>query len=131
VIGERAFPFEPYRQTSFSIEFPSGTSNTVINFGGQSRTLTGVTNPWPISLVAEVMDSSQLNDVVVASGFASGVTTPWTIPGSGGTAAIAQWDAVSGVTQNSSSAGGTTYVANKFEASSSDPLSDVLVDTQG
>jgi hypothetical protein len=131
VIGERAFPFEPYRQTSFSIEFPSGTSNTVINFGGQSRTLTGVTNPWPISLVAEVMDSSQLNDVVVASGFASGVTTPWTIPGSGGTAAIAQWDAVSGVTQNSSSAGGTTYVANKFEASSSDPLSAVLVDTQG
>lgn len=131
VIGERAFPLEPYRQASFSIEFPSGTSNTVINFGGQSRTLTGVTNPWPISLVAEVMDSSQLNDVVVASGFASGVTTPWTIPGSGGTAAITQWDTASGVTQNSSSAGGTTYVANKFEASSSDPLSAVLVDTQG
>jgi len=131
VIGERAFPLGPYRQASFSIEFPSGTSNTVINFGGQSRTLTGVTNPWPISLVAEVMDSSQLNDVVVASGFASGVTTPWTIPGSGGTAAITQWDAASGVTQNSSSAGGTTYVANKFEASSSDPLSAVLVDTQG
>lgn len=131
VIGERAFPLEPYRQASFSIEFPSGTSNTVINFGEQSRTLTGVTNPWPISLVAEVMDSSQLNDVVVASGFASGVTTPWTIPGSGGTAAITQWDTASGVTQNSSSAGGTTYVANKFEASSSDPLSAVLVDTQG
>lgn len=131
VVGETAFPLEPYRQASFSITFPSGTSNTVIQFGGQTRTLTGITDPWPISLVAEVMDSSQLNDVVVASGQASGTTTPWTIPGSGGTAAISQWDAASGLTQDTSSAGGSSYVANKFEASSSDPLSAVLVDTQG
>lgn len=127
VIGEQDLPFEPYQQASFSIVFPSGTSNTVLSFGGRSVTLTGITSPWPISLVAETMDSSQLNDVVVTLGTAA----ERIVPGSGATNAIAQWNAASGLSQDSTGAGGISYVANKFEASSSDPLSAVLVDTQG
>jgi hypothetical protein len=127
VTGEQALPFEPYRQASFSIAFPSGTSDTVLTFGGRSRTLSGITSPWPISLVAQLMDSSQLNDVVVVQGTA----TERIIPGSGITQAVSSWTTVSGLTQDSASAGGATYVANKFEASSSDPLSAVLVDSQG
>jgi len=127
VIGEQAFPFEPYQQASFAITFPSGTSNTLLSIGGRAVTLTGVTSPWPISLVAEVMDSSQLNDVVVTLGTAE----ERIVPGSGTTTAISQWSAASGLSQDSSNAGGTSYVANKFEASSSDPLSAVLIDSQG
>jgi hypothetical protein len=127
ITGEQALPFEPYRQASFSIAFPSGTSNTLLSIGGHSVTLTGITSPWPISLVAEVMDSSQLNDVVVVLGTAD----ERIVPGSGATNAISQWNATSGLSQDSSSAGGVSYVANKFEASSSDPLSAVFVDTQG
>lgn len=127
ITGEQALPFEPYRQASFSITFPSGTSNTLLSIGGRSVTLTGITSPWPISLVAEVMDSSRLNDLVVVLG----TTDERIVPGSGVTNAISQWNATSGLSQDSSSAGGVSYVANKFEASSSDPLSAVLVDTQG
>ena len=135
-IGEQSLPYEPYRLVNFAIDFPSGTPNTVINFtnidnGNLSKdttvTLTGITSPWPISLVAEVMDSSQLNDVVVTLGTAE----ERIVPGSGTTTAISQWSAASGLSQDSSSAGGTSYVANKFEASSSDPLSAVLIDSQG
>jgi hypothetical protein len=127
VTGEQALPFEPYRQASFSVTFPSGTSNSVLTFGGRSLTLSGITSPWPISLVAQLMDSSQLNDVVVVQGTAE----ERIVPGSGITQAVSSWTTVSGLTQDSASAGGATYVANKFEASSSDPLSAVLVDTQG
>jgi len=127
ITGEQALPFEPYRQASFSITFPSGTSNTVLTFGGRSRTLSGITEPWPISLVAQVMDSSQLNDVVVTLGTAE----ERIVPGSGITQAINEWSVVSGLTEATSAAGGASYVANKFQASSSDPLSAVLVDTQG
>jgi hypothetical protein len=127
VTGEQALPFEPYRQASFSVAFPSGTSNTVLTFGGRSRTLSGITSPWPISLVAQLMDSSQLNDVVVVQGTAE----ERIVPGSGITQAVSSWTVTSGVSQDSASAGGATYVANKFEASSSDPLSAVLVDSQG
>jgi hypothetical protein len=89
-------------------------------------TISGTANPWPIALVAELMDDSQLNDVVVVRG----TETERITPGSGATIAISQWSAVSGVTQDSSAAG-ASYVANKFESSVSDPLSAVLVDTQG
>jgi hypothetical protein len=135
-IGEQRLPYEPYRLVNFAIDFPSGTSNTVINFTNISNenfskdttmTLAGITSPWPISLVAEVMDNSQLNDVVVTLGTAE----ERIVPGSGTTTAISQWSAASGLSQDSSSAGGTSYVANKFEASSSDPLSAVLIDSQG
>jgi hypothetical protein len=126
VTGEQALPVEPYRQASFSVTFPSGTSNSVLTFGGRSLTLSGITSPWPISLVAQLMDSSQLNDVVVVRGTAE----ERIVPGSGITQAVSSWTTVSGLTQDSASAGGATYVANKFEASSSDPLSAVLVDTQ-
>jgi hypothetical protein len=127
VIGEQALPIEPYQQASFSIAISSGTSSSVLTFGGRSRTISGTTSPWPISLVAQLMDSSQLNDVVVVRGTAA----ERIVPSSGITQAVSSWTTVSGLTQDSASAGGATYVANKFEASSSDPLSAVLVDTQG
>jgi hypothetical protein len=38
---------------------------------------------------------------------------------------------VSGLTEVTGDAGGGSYVANKFEASSSDPLSAALIDSQG
>jgi hypothetical protein len=127
VTGEQALPFEPYQQASFSVVIPSGTSNTQLTFGGRTLVLSGTTNPWPVVLVAELMDSSQLNDVVVALGSVEERITP----GSGLTAAITQWASTSGITQSTAEAGGVVTVANKFEASSSDPLSAVLVDTQG
>jgi hypothetical protein len=127
IIGEISRPQDPFRQVSFSITISSGTSSSVLNFGGRSLTLSGTTSPWPISLVAQLMDSSQLNDVVVVRGTAEERITP----GSGVTQAVSSWTTVSGLTQDSASAGGATYVANKFEASSSDALSAVLVDTQG
>jgi hypothetical protein len=132
-IGETAFPFEPYRQESFSVEFSGGSLDTVLEFttdkGAKQvrRVFSGVTNPWPISLVAQVMDGSQLNDVVVVLGTEEERITP----GSGLTQAVNQWSVVSGLTEATGAAGGSSYVANKFEASSSDPLSAVLVDTQG
>jgi hypothetical protein len=127
VIGEQALPIEPYQQASFSIAISSGTSSSVLTFEGRSRTISGTTSPWPISLVAQLMDSSQLNDVVVVRGTAA----ERIVPSSGITQAVSSWTTISGLTQDSASAGGATYVANKFEASSSDPLSAVLVDTQG
>jgi hypothetical protein len=133
IVGDKSLPDEPYRQASFSITFPSGTANCVLTFQDvfnrtvASRTLSGTTNPWPISLVAELTPNCSMSDVVVAGGTASELT----IPGSGFTQAITQWTTISGLTQDSSSAGGATYVANKFEALSSDPLSGVLVDKQG
>jgi hypothetical protein len=133
IIGDEEIPYEPWRQMAFSITFPSGTTNCELTFRDffgniyASGTLAGVTNPWPISLIAEVMPNSSVSDVVVAGGSAPGLT----MPGSGFTQAIAQWTTISGLTQDSSSAGGVTYSANKFEGSSSDPLSAVLVDKQG
>jgi hypothetical protein len=125
LLGERAFPDEPYRQAAFSVAVSSGTNTSTLNFGGRTLTVSG-TNPWPIAIVAEVMDSSQLNDVVLAYGTASGLTTQ----GSGSTTAITTWT-VSGVTQSATAAGGTSYVANKFENDPSSPLSAVLTDKQG
>lgn len=127
ITGEYALPFEPYRQASFSIVIPSGTSDTQLTFGGRTLVLSGTTSPWPIALVAELMDSSQLNDVVVALGSTEERTTP----GSGLTQAITQWATISGLVQDTTAAGGAVTVANKFESSLADPLSAVLVDTQG
>tara|TARA_R110000868_G_scaffold19878_1_gene84898 strand:- start:5624 stop:7975 length:2352 start_codon:yes stop_codon:yes gene_type:complete len=125
LLGESAFPNEPYQQAGFNIAVSSGTNTSTLNFGGRTLTVSG-TNPWPIAIVAEVMDSSQLNDVVLAYGAASALTTQ----GSGSTTAITTWT-VSGVTQSATAAGGTSYVANKFENDPSSPLSAVLTDKQG
>lgn len=131
VTGERFLPFEPYRQVDFAIVFPSGTSDTQFNISSTnysaSYTLSGSTNPWPIALVAELMDSSQVNDVVVAIGSRETLL----VPGSGTTTAISGWTTLNGVSESSVDAGGANYIANKFQASISDPLSAVLVDTQG
>ena len=124
-IGEIDLPFEPYRQASFSIVFPSGVSNTIITIAGQSTTLTGVTSPWPIRLIAQLQDGAILNDVVVGIG----ATEERITPGSGLTLAISGWT-VSGLSQSTAVAGGQ-YMANKFETSPHDPLTAVLVDKQG
>jgi hypothetical protein len=125
LLGEIEYPFEPYQQAGFSIAVSSGTNTSTLNFGGRTLTVSGTT-PWPIAIVAEVMDSSQVNDVVLAYGTASGVATQ----GSGSTTAITTWT-VSGITQNATAAGGTSYVANKFENDPNNPLSAVLIDKQG
>jgi hypothetical protein len=125
LLGEIELPFEPYQRANFTVMMPSGTNTTQLNFGGRAMTLSG-TNPWPITIVAELMDGSQLNDVVLARGTASGLT----LQGSGSTTAITTWT-VSGVTQSATVAGGTSYVANKFENDPSNPLSAALADRQG
>lgn len=132
IVGESFVPSEPYHQFIFSITFPSGTSTCQLEFKDFSGNLKGTrtfttTNPWPISLVAELMPASSVGDVVIASGTSASLI----IPGSGFTNAVVQWTTTSGVTQSATAAGGTSYVANKFEASSSDPLSAVLIDKQG
>lgn len=132
ITGERAEPIEPYRQVRFNIVVSSGTDTTTINFFPDSgfdaipSIVASGTNPWPIAIVAELMDSSQLNDVVLTLGTAAQLITR----GSGSTAAITTWT-VSGITQSATVAGGTSYVANKFEDNPLEPLSAVLADKQG
>lgn len=125
IVGEIMLPLSGISPVGFTVAVSSGTNTSTLNFGGRTLTVSG-TNPWPIAIVAEVMDSSQLNDVVLAYGTASALTTQ----GSGSTTAITTWT-VSGVTQSATAAGGTSYVANKFENDPSSPLSAVLTDKQG
>ena len=125
IVGDITLPLGNISPVGFTVAVSSGTNTSTLNFGGRTLTVSG-TNPWPIAIVAEVMDSSQLNDVVLAYGTASGLTTQ----GSGSTMAITTWT-VSGVTQSATAAGGTSYVANKFENDPSSPLSAVLTDKQG
>jgi len=125
IVGENTAPYGPISPVGFTVAVSSGTNTSTLNFNGQVLTVSG-TNPWPISIVAEVMDSSQLSDVVLAYGTSSGLT----VQGSGSTTAITTWT-VSGVTQSATTAGGTSYVANKFENDPNNPLSAVLIDKQG
>lgn len=134
VIGERALPGQPYREATITVA--TGTTDTVLSFSsveGNPRhlvsgvVLSGVTNPWPMSLVVEMLDGALLDDVVVALG----TKEERLITGSGSATAISQWSTVNGLTADATAAGGTSYVANKFEQSASDPLSAVLVDRQG
>ena len=125
IVGEITLPLGSISPVGFTVAVSSGTNTSTLNFGGRTLTVSG-TNPWPIAIVAEVMDSSQLSDVVVTLGPSSALTTQ----GSGSTTAITTWT-VSGVTQSATAAGGTSYVANKFENDPSSPLSAVLTDKQG
>ena len=125
IIGETGLPFTIISPVGFSVAVSSGTNTSTLNFNGRTLTVSG-TNPWPIAIVAEVMDSSQINDVVVTLGASSGLT----VRGVGSATAITTWT-VSGVTQSATAAGGTSYVANKFENDPDNPLSAVLTDKQG
>jgi hypothetical protein len=125
IVGENTVPYGSISPVGFTVTVSSGTNTSTLNFNGQVLTVSG-TNPWPIAIVAEVMDSSQLSDVVLAYGTSSGLTTQ----GVGSTTAITTWT-VSGVTQSATAAGGTSYVANKFENDPNNPLSAVLIDKQG
>lgn len=125
VVGERRAPFGCNQQTNFAITFPS-SGLTTISAGGRSISISG-NNPWPIRVVVEGHASSVVSDVVIGQGSAAARLTP----GSGSTQAQTSWPVLSGFTQNSTAAGGTNYVANKFEDSLADPLSGALVDTQG
>jgi hypothetical protein len=125
VTGEGRFPQACNQTTDFSIAFPNA-STTTITAAGRSITVSG-NNPWPIRLVVEGHAGSIVSDVVLAE---QALTTRL-IPGSGSTQAQTSWPLSSGMTENSALAGGTEYVANKFEASLADPLSAVLVDRQG
>jgi hypothetical protein len=125
IAGETGLPFGAISPVGFSVAVSSGTNTSTLNFNGRTLTVSG-TNPWPIAIVAEVMDSSQLNDVVVTLGPYANLA----IQGSGSATALTTWT-VSGVTQSATAAGGTSYVANKFENDPNNPLSAVLTDKQG
>jgi len=125
IVGEDTLPYGAISPVGFSVAVSSGTNTSTLNFGGRTLTVSG-TNPWPIAIVAEMMDSSQLSDVVVTLGASSGLT----VQGVGSATAITTWT-VSGITQSAAAAGGTSYVANKFENDPNNPLSAVLTDKQG
>jgi hypothetical protein len=122
--GERRFPTGCNQTTNFSITFQS-SGLTTITGGGNSVTISG--DPWPMRVVVEGHASSVVSDVVIAQG----PVATRLIPGSGSTEAQVSWPLSSGYTQNAAAAGGTDYIANKFEDTLADPLSAVLADTQG
>jgi hypothetical protein len=110
--------------TPFAIVVNSGTPSYTITIGGNSLVVSGSSNPWPIAVVAELMDGASLSDVTVIEG--STISTA----GVGATKAVTSF-VVSGVSQSSAAAGGTFYTAHKFEDALCDPLSAVMVDRQG
>lgn len=126
VNGELRLPssFACNESSSFAIVINSGTPSYSISAGGNSLTVGGTANPWPIAIVAELMDSSNISDVTVFEG------TNLTTVGAGATRALTSFSAVSGLTETTA-AGGADYTAHKFENAISDPLSAALVDRQG
>jgi len=124
--GELRLPsaFGCNESTPFAIAIDSGTPSYSISAGGNSLTVSGVTNPWPIAIVAELMDGSNISDVTVFEG------TNLTTVGSGVTRAVTTFSVVNGLTETAP-IGGASYTAHKFENAISDPLSAVLVDRQG
>jgi hypothetical protein len=126
VNGELRLPsaFGCNESSSFAIVINSGTPSYNISVGGNSLTVSGIANPWPIAIVAELMDGSNISDVTVFEG------TNLTTVGSGVTRAVTAFSVVSGLTETAAT-GGANYVAHKFEDAISDPLSAALVDRQG
>jgi hypothetical protein len=116
--GEQRLPLGCNESTTFTIA--TGVTSTV-SAGGSSVTVSGA--PWPIAVVAELMDGANISDLTIFEGTAISTV------GAGATKTIPTFT-TSGVSQ-ASAAGGTDYVAHKFENAISDPLSAVLVDRQG
>lgn len=115
--GENKRPFGCNEVSTFTV-----TDNTVssVSAGGSTVTVSG--SPWPIAVVAELMDGATISNIVVGEGDFGSVDEGATIALTGFT--------VSGVSQ-SAPTGGTDYIAHKFEDALADPLSAVLVDRQG
>ena len=126
VNGDLRIPtaFACNESSSFAIVINSGTPSYNISAGGNSLTVSGIANPWPIAIVAELMDSSNISDVTVFEG------TSLTTVGAGATRAVTAFSVVSGLTETAAT-GGANYTAHKFENAISDPLSAALVDRQG
>lgn len=124
VIGQIRVPtsFNCNNATSFSINIDSFRNTYVLTFGENS--ISGTGSPFPISLVVEMMDSSSMEDITIFEG-------NWEAQGSGIVTSITAFDQVSGLTENTALAGGSSYVAHKFEGLASNPLSAALVDVQG
>lgn len=120
--GETRVPFGCNESSSFSIAIDGGTNSYSINAGGDVLTVSGSTNPWPIAIVAELMDGANISDLTIVEG------TNITAVGVGATKAIPTFT-VSGVSQTIPE-GGSDYIAHKFE-NATDPLSAVLTDVQG
>jgi hypothetical protein len=116
--GEQRLPIGCNESTGFTIA--TGVTSTV-SAGGSLVTVSG--SPWPIAVVAELMDGANISDLTIFEGTAISTV------GAGATKAIPTFT-TSGVSQ-ASAAGGTDYIAHKFESAISDPLSAVLVDRQG
>jgi hypothetical protein len=123
VTGEQAFPLEPYIRTSFTVA--TGSVDTTISAGGETLTVGGV-DPYPIKVVAELMDNATVQDIVYTTTDETNIT----IPGSGQTVELPSWT-TSGVSQSNTLAGGITYVASKFEDPQNKLNSAALVDKQG
>ena len=117
--GEQRLPSSVACNESTGFTIATGITSTV-SAGGSSVVVSGA--PWPIAVVAELMDGATISDLTIFEG------TNITTVGSGLTRAISTFT-VSGLSQTSA-AGGTDYIAHKFE-DASDPLSAVLVDKQG
>jgi hypothetical protein len=127
IVGEQRLPsaFDCNESSSFTVATNSGTPSYTLSAGGNSLTVSGSANPWPIAIVAELMDSSTISDITVFEG--SNLTTV----GSGITKSFTSFSTISGLSESAVAAGGTDYTAHKFEDAISDPLSAVLVDRQG
>lgn len=110
--------------SQFFVTIDSGSTSYTISGISSGITITGSTNPWPIGVVAELMDGATISDITIIE------TENADVVGSGATKALTSFT-VSGVSQNATAAGGTNYIAHKFENAQADPLSAVMVDTQG
>lgn len=117
--GESRYPLGCNENTAFTVT--TGVTS-IVSAGGNSVSVSG--SPWPIAVVAELMDGATISDVTIFE------TNNISTVGSGATKAITTF-AVSGVSQSSTAAGGTGYIAHKFEDALADPLSAVVVDRQG
>lgn len=117
--GEQRIPDGCNESTGFTVT--TGTTS-IVSAGGNSVSVSG--SPWPIAVVAELMDGAAISDVTIFE------TNNIATVGSGATKAITTFT-VSGLSQSSVAAGGTGYIAHKFEDALADPLSAVMVDRQG
>ena len=118
--GEQRLPSSVACNESTGFTIATGVTSTV-SAGGSSVTVSG--SPWPIAVVAELMDGANISDLTIFEGTAISTV------GAGAAKAIPTFT-VSGLSQTTA-AGGTDYIAHKFENAISDPLSAVLVDRQG
>ena len=123
VTGERRTPAGCNTATSFAVAINSGTTSYTLSAGDRSLTVAGSTNPWPIAVVAELMDGANISDLTIFEG------NNINVMGSGTVKALTTFTLTN--LTGSSAPGGDNYIAHKFEDSDASPLSAVMVDRQG